>query len=105
MGEALDIPLGDVPVIGSPRAAQQRGVGGLLHQGVPEGRSLLRATALRDDQPSLGEGGQVALEARLKVANWLPAPAGGWNLCMRLYAPRARALDGARNPPPVTRVR
>lgn len=40
-----------------------------------------------------------------KVSNWLPAPAGGWNLCMRLYAPRANVLDGAWNPPPVTRVR
>lgn len=36
--------------------------------------------------------------------NWLPAPAGGFSLCMRLYAPRPEALDGRWNPPPLTRV-
>jgi hypothetical protein len=36
------------------------------------------------------------------TANWLPAPAGPFSLCMRLYAPRAEALDGRWNPPPLT---
>jgi hypothetical protein len=39
-----------------------------------------------------------------KEANWLPAPKGGFNLTMRLYAPKADALTGRWNPPPVTRV-
>jgi hypothetical protein len=39
-----------------------------------------------------------------KVSNWLPCPAGSWNLCMRLYAPRMKALDGTWNPPAVKRV-
>lgn len=39
-----------------------------------------------------------------RVSNWLPAPAGEWNLCMRLYAPRPQALDGRWNPPAVQRV-
>ena len=39
-----------------------------------------------------------------KEANWLPAPKGPFNLCMRLYAPRSEALTGKWNPPPVTRV-
>ena len=39
-----------------------------------------------------------------KVANWLPAPEGAWNLTMRLYAPRAAVLDGSWNPPPVRKV-
>jgi hypothetical protein len=38
-----------------------------------------------------------------KEANWLPAPAGPFNLTMRLYAPRAAALTGRWNPPPVTK--
>jgi hypothetical protein len=39
-----------------------------------------------------------------KDANWLPAPKGPYNLTMRLYAPKAEALTGKWNPPPVTRV-
>jgi hypothetical protein len=39
-----------------------------------------------------------------KEANWLPAPKGPFNLLMRLYAPRAEALNGKWNPPPVERM-
>jgi hypothetical protein len=39
-----------------------------------------------------------------KEANWLPAPKGPFNLTMRLYAPRAEAINGLWNPPPVVRV-
>ena len=39
-----------------------------------------------------------------KEANWLPAPKGGFNLTMRLYAPKSEALTGRWNPPPVTRA-
>jgi hypothetical protein len=39
-----------------------------------------------------------------KEANWLPAPKGAFNLCMRLYAPKSQALTGKWNPPPVTKV-
>jgi hypothetical protein len=38
-----------------------------------------------------------------KEANWLPAPKGAFNLCLRLYAPKADALTGEWNLPPVTR--
>ncbi|NUT76223.1 DUF1254 domain-containing protein [Pseudomonas sp. C1C7] len=34
-------------------------------------------------------------------ANWLPAPKGPFNLTMRLYGPKADALNGKWNPPPV----
>ena len=37
-------------------------------------------------------------------ANWLPAPKGPFNLCMRLYAPMPDALTGKWNPPVVTKV-
>ena len=36
-----------------------------------------------------------------KEANWLPAPKGAFNLCMRLYGPKTEALTGKWNPPPV----
>src|SRR5450631_864886 len=39
-----------------------------------------------------------------KEANWLPAPKGPFNLCMRLYAPKSDALTGKWNPPPVTKT-
>jgi hypothetical protein len=39
-----------------------------------------------------------------KEANWLPAPKGAFNLCMRLYAPKSDALTGKWNPPPVVKV-
>jgi len=39
-----------------------------------------------------------------KEANWLPAPKGPISILMRLYGPKAEALDGRWNPPPVKRV-
>ena len=34
-------------------------------------------------------------------ANWLPAPKGPFSLLLRLYLPRAQALDGRWTPPPL----
>jgi len=39
-----------------------------------------------------------------KESNWLPAPKGPLGVTMRLYAPKADALDGRWNPPAVKRV-
>ncbi len=40
-----------------------------------------------------------------RESNWLPAPASGTlGITMRLYAPRAPALDGRWSPPPVRRA-
>jgi hypothetical protein len=40
-----------------------------------------------------------------KESNWLPAPATGTlGVTMRLYAPKAEALDGRWNPPAIKRV-
>jgi hypothetical protein len=39
-----------------------------------------------------------------KEVNWLPAPKGPFNLCMRLYGPKADAITGKWNPPAVRRV-
>jgi hypothetical protein len=38
------------------------------------------------------------------TSNWLPAPAGSFNLTARLYYPRSVALDGTWAPPPVKRA-
>jgi len=45
---------------------------------------------------------QSASPGKEKESNWLPAPAGPFNLTMRLYAPKQSALLGSWNPPPVT---
>jgi hypothetical protein len=37
-------------------------------------------------------------------ANWLPAPAGAFNLAMRLYYPKPPVLDGSWMPPAVARL-
>lgn len=36
-----------------------------------------------------------------KEANWLPAPAGDFNVTLRLYWPKQAVLDGAWAPPPI----
>ena len=38
-----------------------------------------------------------------KDANWLPSPKGGFNLTMRMYSPKAEALTGRWNPPPIVK--
>lgn len=45
---------------------------------------------------------QTASPGKDKEWNWLPTPNGPYNLTMRLYAPKATALIGKWNPPPVT---
>ena len=58
---------------------------------------------------SYNADGSLDLTSRMKPgrdkeANWLPAPKGPFNLTMRLYAPKAEALTGKWNPPPVMKV-
>ncbi|MFF5234188.1 DUF1254 domain-containing protein [Dactylosporangium sp. NPDC000521] len=38
------------------------------------------------------------------VANWLPAPEGGFRPVLRVYEPRQAVLSGAFQPPPIVRV-
>ena len=39
-----------------------------------------------------------------KQSNWLPAPAGNFNLTMRLYGPETSVLDGSYRLPAVRRI-
>jgi hypothetical protein len=44
---------------------------------------------------------QHARPEEKRAPNWLPAPLGPLGITMRLYAPKAEALDGRWSPPPV----
>ncbi len=44
-----------------------------------------------------------APEPKLR-ANWLPAPKGTFNVLLRMYLPKAAALDGIWTPPPLERM-
>ncbi len=39
-----------------------------------------------------------------KESNWLPAPAGDFNLAMRVYSPKSEVIDGRWAPPAVRRM-
>lgn len=80
-------------------------------QGFPVANPIARfAIGDRDalkynDDGSLDLYVQSATPGPEKESNWLPSPAtGGANLTMRLYAPKAAAIDGRWAPPPVRRV-
>lgn len=47
---------------------------------------------------------QAANPGKAKVANWLPAPSGDFNLMMRLYWPKQSVLNGEWQPPGVRRA-
>jgi hypothetical protein len=58
-----------------------------------------------NDDGSLDLYVQSASPGADKESNWLPSPArGGASLTMRLYAPKAEALDGRWAPPPVKHI-
>jgi hypothetical protein len=63
------------------------------------------------DRDELQFGPDGSLDLRIAAeepaegaANWLPAPAGSFNLCLRLYEPEAPALDGDWQPPAVRKA-
>lgn len=45
-----------------------------------------------------------ATKPKAGTSNWLPTPPGGYHLVMRMYLPKAEALDGSYAPPPVERL-
>lgn len=57
-----------------------------------------------NDDGSLNLYVQHERPAERQVANWLPAPAGGFNMTMRLYWPKPAALAGTWTPPGVRRI-
>ena len=74
----------------------------------PIDRYLLNSTML-DDFVRDGEGGitfyiQHESPGKDLESNWLPAPEGPFFMAMRLYWPKAEALDGTWKLPPLKLV-
>jgi len=71
----------------------------------PIDRYLLNSTMMGDFR--IGEDGTLTLLIQKDApggdmeTNWLPAPDGPFYAVMRLYGPKAAALDGTWTPPPV----
>ncbi|MDN5384092.1 MULTISPECIES: DUF1254 domain-containing protein [Streptomyces] len=61
-------------------------------------------------KPKADKDGSVVIHVRHdppppdQQSNWLPAPAGPFNMILRMYWPRQSVLDGTWSPPPVTRT-
>jgi len=79
--------------------------------GFPTANALNRnAIGDRDDLKFNADGSidfyfQNESPGKDKEYNWLPAPTGDFNLVMRLYGPKAEALDGRWVPPAVKRAK
>lgn len=54
-----------------------------------------------NDDGSLDIAIQHDSPGRNAESNWLPAPAGPFNMIMRVYSPKQEMLDRAWRPPPV----
>ena len=71
-------------------------------------RYLLNSTMLDDFVRDRDGGVTLYLQhdspGKEKEANWLPAPEGPFSAVLRLYWPKAEALDGTWTPPPVRRM-
>lgn len=71
-------------------------------------RYLLNSTMLDDFVRDEDGGVTLYLQhdspGKAKEPNWLPAPQGPFSVVLRLYWPKAEALDGAWTPPPVRKA-
>jgi hypothetical protein len=74
----------------------------------PLNRYLLNSTMLPQFKRDADDGLTLLVQnespGKDKEANWLPAPKGPFSVIMRLYWPKAEALEGKWSPPPVKRV-
>jgi hypothetical protein len=59
---------------------------------------------VRDDDGGITLHIQHDSPGKALEPNWLPAPAGPFFMAMRLYWPKAEALDGSWTPPPLVRA-
>ena len=79
----------------------------LVHN--PINRYLLNSTMLSefkiDDDGGLTLYIQNESPGKDKEANWLPAPQGPFSMVLRLYWPKAEALDGTWTAPPLQKTK
>ena len=74
----------------------------------PINRYLINSAMLPDLKPDADGGLTIYIQqdspGKDNASNWLPAPQGLFWLAMRIYWPKAEALDGAWKPPPLRRA-
>jgi hypothetical protein len=74
----------------------------------PLDRYRLDSTMLRQFRRDTDGGVTLLIQhespGRDLEANWLPAPQGTFSMLLRLYLPKAEALDGRWTPPPLSRA-
>lgn len=78
----------------------------------PNGRVNIGTVNLKADQLKFNEDGALTLflgraepADEIGKANWLPAPEGGFALCLRTYASKDALVDGTYKLPNVVRGR
>ncbi len=76
----------------------------------PNGRVNIGTVHLKADQLKFNGDESLTLflgsaepASEIGKANWLPAPKGGFALCLRAYAPKDALMDGSYKPPNVVR--
>lgn len=81
------------------------------HEGFQVGNPINRFALGSYDTLNYGADGSLRLylqhesPGRDKESNWLPAPAGNFQIMLRLYSPKPEALNGTWAPPAVRQVR
>ena len=79
----------------------------LVHN--PINRYLVNSTMLSEFKLDADGGLPLDIQnespGKDKKANWLPAPKGPFSVIMRLYWPKAEAVEGKWKQPPLTRVK
>jgi len=75
----------------------------------PLNRYLINSTMLKQFKRDADGGLTVLVQneppGKDRESNWLPAPREDFSLIMRLYRPKAEALDGTWTAPPLKRVK
>lgn len=104
----LRFALGELPPVNSFWSLTMYALPETLLVDNPLNRYLINSTMepdfVRDEEGGITLYLQHESPGKNKEANWLPAPKGAFVVTMRLYWPKAEALNGTWKQPPLTHV-
>ena len=105
---ALHFPPGQLPPVNAFWSLTMYGLPESLLVANPINRYLLNSPMMpqfkREEDGGLTLLIQYKSPGKDKEPNWLPAPKGPFRMYLRLYSPKAEALDGTWTKPPLRRV-